>query len=115
MHHLNIELIMGHKMSGTEETYWKPTEEEVSDDYLKAVDLLTMNSHNNYKNAITTNELENLKARQTAFERVLKKIIADEQDWDPNNPEERKRIEETFNRVMAPNSDYSGSSPSSSP
>jgi hypothetical protein len=113
MHHLNVELIMGHKGTGTQEAYWRPTEEEVLDDYLKSVDLLTINNNSTKIDSVTHSELEDLKARQLAIETVLKKIIADEQDWDPNNPEERKQIEETFNRVMTPNGDFFGPSPSS--
>ena len=42
MHHLNCELIMGHKTTGTQETYWRPTEQEVLEDYLRAVSHLTI-------------------------------------------------------------------------
>jgi hypothetical protein len=42
---LNVELLMGHD-SGISESYWRPTELEVLADYLKAVDLLTINDNN---------------------------------------------------------------------
>ncbi len=43
---INVELLMGHD-SGISESYWRPTENEVLHDYLKAVDLLTINYDNN--------------------------------------------------------------------
>jgi hypothetical protein len=39
----NVEVTMGHDLR-TSESYWKPTEREILDDYLKAVPLLTINS-----------------------------------------------------------------------
>jgi hypothetical protein len=36
---------MGHS-SGVSDSYWRPTEKEVLQDYLKAVDLLTINTNN---------------------------------------------------------------------
>jgi hypothetical protein len=42
---INVELTMGHNLSlGISASYYKPTEREVLEDYLKAVDLLTINS-----------------------------------------------------------------------
>jgi hypothetical protein len=43
MRPINVELTMGHDI-GVSESYYKPTEREVLEDYLKAVDLLTINS-----------------------------------------------------------------------
>jgi hypothetical protein len=43
MNHLNIELLMGHD-TGLVESYYKPEEMAVLEDYLKAVDFLTINS-----------------------------------------------------------------------
>jgi hypothetical protein len=41
----NVELLMGHS-SGVSDSYWRPTEKEVLQDYLKAVDLLRINTNN---------------------------------------------------------------------
>jgi hypothetical protein len=43
MRPLNVEMLMGHD-SGISESYWRPTEKEVLEDYLKAVDFLTINT-----------------------------------------------------------------------
>jgi len=39
---INVEITMGHNI-GISKSYYKPTEKEVMDDYLKAIDLLTIN------------------------------------------------------------------------
>jgi integrase len=43
MRPINVEITMGHDI-GISASYYKPTEHEVLDDYLKAIDLLTINS-----------------------------------------------------------------------
>ncbi|MCP8304883.1 MAG: hypothetical protein H3Z50_05390 [archaeon] len=40
----NIELLMGHSI-GISDSYNRPTEKELLEDYLKAVSLLTINQH----------------------------------------------------------------------
>ena len=42
----NVEILMGHDI-GVSESYWRPTEQEVLQDYLKAVPLLSINTENN--------------------------------------------------------------------
>ena len=42
---INVEITMGHKI-GVSSSYYKPTEREVLEDYLKAVPLLTINGEN---------------------------------------------------------------------
>jgi hypothetical protein len=41
----NVEILMGHDI-GVSESYWRPTEKEVLQDYLKAVPLLTISGDN---------------------------------------------------------------------
>ena len=41
---INVEITMGHNI-GISASYYKPTEREVLDDYLKAIDLLTINGN----------------------------------------------------------------------
>ena len=43
MRPLNVEISLGHDI-GLSDSYYKPTEKEVLEDYLKAVDLLTINN-----------------------------------------------------------------------
>src|SRR6476646_5373687 len=44
MRPINVEITMGHNI-GISASYYKPTEQEVLEDYLKAVDLLTINGN----------------------------------------------------------------------
>jgi integrase len=115
---INVARLMNHR-SGIAQHYRRPVVKQVLEDYLKVVDSLTI-----YDDKIilqkqvaktTLNETESLKktvaqmaVRQSAIESILKKIIADEQDWNPNDPHEKKRIDETFQRIIAPNSDFFG-------
>ena len=47
MHSSNVEMLMGHSASmGLKKNYYRPTEKMLLDDYLKAVDLLTLNNTN---------------------------------------------------------------------
>lgn len=57
---INVELTMG-QVLGLSESYYKPTEKEVLEDYLKAVPLLTINDNNN--------NIESLKEQQEVLER----------------------------------------------
>jgi hypothetical protein len=41
MRPINVEIIMGHNI-GVSKSYYKPTEKEVMEDYLKAVDFLQL-------------------------------------------------------------------------
>ena len=41
---INVEITMGHNI-GISASYYKPTEREVLDDYLKAINLLTINGN----------------------------------------------------------------------
>lgn len=47
----NIELLMGHTI-GISSNYYKPTESQLLEDYLKAVDLLTINEENKLKKEV---------------------------------------------------------------
>jgi len=45
MNHNNIKLLMDHSL-GESQNYHRPSEEELLEDYLNAVDLLTINDEN---------------------------------------------------------------------
>jgi hypothetical protein len=111
--------LMNHR-SGMSQHYRRPPVKKVLENYLKVVDSLTIYDDKiilQKQLAKTTprEETESLKktvtemaVRQSAIESILKKIIADEQDWNPNDPHENKQIDETFQRIIAPNSDFFG-------
>ena len=44
MKSINVEILMGHTI-GVSDSYYKPSEKEILEDYLKAVELLTINNN----------------------------------------------------------------------
>jgi len=67
MRPLNVEITLGHDM-GISGSYYKPTEKEVLEDYLKAVDLLTIN--NNQK--ILEKQITELKEKSKDNDYIIK-------------------------------------------
>jgi hypothetical protein len=63
----NVERLMGHDL-GVSESYWKPTESGVLRDYLKAVDLLTINGNEKK----LSREVEELKGKSKDSEYIIK-------------------------------------------
>ena len=60
MRPINVEITMGHNI-GLSDCYYRPTDREVCDDYLKAVDLLTINSNE----VSLKNQIQETKGRQS--------------------------------------------------
>jgi tetratricopeptide (TPR) repeat protein len=54
---INVEITMGHNI-GLSGSYYRPSEREILDDYLIAVDLLTINEENRLKNKVEKLEIE---------------------------------------------------------
>jgi hypothetical protein len=67
MRPLNVEMTLGHDI-GLSGSYYKPTEKEVLEDYLKAVDLLSIN--NNQK--ILEKQITELKEKSNDNEYIIK-------------------------------------------
>jgi hypothetical protein len=44
---INIETLMGHS-TGISDSYYRPTEQDLLEDYLKVIDVLTISSENNH-------------------------------------------------------------------
>jgi integrase len=57
MNHNNIKLLMDHSL-GESQNYHRPLEEDILEDYLKAVDLLTINEENRLKLKVEKLEIE---------------------------------------------------------
>src|SRR5690349_10219203 len=56
---INVEIIMGHHI-GVSAPYYKPAEREVMEDYLKAVDSLTINGEKLYRKSNLQNKKKKL-------------------------------------------------------
>jgi hypothetical protein len=60
MNHNNIKLLMDHSL-GESQNYHRPTEEELLEDYLNVIDLLTVNEENRLKRKVECLEIEKSK------------------------------------------------------
>jgi integrase len=65
------EMLLGHKI-GLASAYYKPTEQEMLNEYLKAVNLLTINEENRLKRQVENLQIE--KSRIEALEISIKKL-----------------------------------------
>jgi hypothetical protein len=72
---INIELTMGHDI-GISASYYKPTEREVLEDYLKAVDLLTINSDK----VILQKQVLELKEKSKDSEYIIKAKLQEKEN-----------------------------------
>jgi hypothetical protein len=72
---INVELIMGHDI-GISESYYKPTELEVLEDYLKAADLLTINSDR----LILQKQVLELKEKSKDSEYIIKAKLQEKEE-----------------------------------
>jgi hypothetical protein len=55
---INVEILMGHSV-GISDSYYKPTETELLEDYLKSVDALTVSKENQLRHEVEKMKVEN--------------------------------------------------------
>jgi integrase len=72
---INVEITMGHDI-GISESYYKPQEREVLDDYLKAVDLLTINTDK----VILQKQVTELKEKSKDSEYIIKAKLQEKEN-----------------------------------
>jgi hypothetical protein len=63
---INVEITMGHNI-GLSASYYKPTEKEVFEDYLNAIDSLTINEENRLRNKVAKLEIEKSRIDELAL------------------------------------------------
>ena len=61
MKSINVEILMGHTI-GVSNSYYKPSQKEILDDYLKAIYILTINKNDN--NVILEKEVKEIKGKK---------------------------------------------------
>lgn len=71
MRSINIEKLMGHSV-GISDSYYRATKSELLEDYLKAIDFLTINEENRLLNKVRTLEVE--KSRIDQLELTIKRL-----------------------------------------
>ena len=102
MKSINIEILMGHNI-GISKSYYKPAEQEILQDYLKAVNYLTISEENKLKSKI--NELEEKdKVNEYTINKKLMEKDKELSEWrqkyetDMNNIKDE--MNQQFNQVM---------------
>jgi hypothetical protein len=68
---INVEILIGHSV-GLSDSYYRATESELLDDYLKAIDFLTINKENRLRNKVKFLEVE--KSRLDQLELSIRKL-----------------------------------------
>ncbi len=71
----NVETLMGHDI-GVSESYWRPTEQEVLQDYLKAVPLLCVNGNN----MVLEKQIEQLTEKSREENYIIKGKLSEKDD-----------------------------------
>ena len=72
MKSINIEILMGHSI-GISDSYYKITEEELLNEYLKAVEYLTLSSESQLQNQVSEMMLRNQKDTNLINDKILEK------------------------------------------
>lgn len=70
MKSINVEILMGHTI-GVSDSYYKPAEREILEDYLKAITVLTVNNSNNKH---LEEEIQKVREKYETNESTIKKL-----------------------------------------
>lgn len=71
---INVEFCMGHNSDKLQKSYYKPSEKEILDDYIKASDLFTINEESKLRE-----EIKILKIEKSRLDRIEEKMLRMEQ------------------------------------
>ena|SRR5215831_19116691 len=71
---INVEILMGHSV-GISDSYYRPTEKELLQDYLRAADALTVSQENRLRNEVETRD-RNFEADLLEKDREIKSLEA---------------------------------------
>jgi integrase len=77
MKSINVEILMGHTI-GVSNSYYKPSEREILEDYLKAIHVLLINKDNN--NIILEKEVKELKEKNENHEYLINSKLQERDD-----------------------------------
>ncbi len=95
MRPINVEITMGHNI-GLSDCYYRPTEKEVSNDYLKAVDLLTINSDG----VTLKNQIHKLREDNQNNEYIIKGRLQEKEDQIKGLEDNVKLLKEGMNKIF---------------
>ena len=74
---MNVKLLMDHD-TGISKSYYRPTEQELLEDYIKSINILTINKNNN--NALIEKEVKELKEKNENNEYLIKSKLQERDD-----------------------------------
>jgi integrase len=77
MKSINVEILMGHTI-GISNSYYKPSAKDVLDDYLKGINILTINKNDN--NTIIEKEIKELREKNENYDYVIKSKLQERDD-----------------------------------
>ncbi len=77
MKSINVEILMGHNI-GVSNSYYKPSQKKLLKDYLKAINVLTINKDNN--NALIEKEIKELKEKNENNEYIIQSKLQERDD-----------------------------------
>ncbi|MFY9873604.1 MAG: tyrosine-type recombinase/integrase [Candidatus Nitrosopolaris sp.] len=97
---INVEILMGHSV-GISDSYYRPTETEIVQDYLKAVDALTMSQEKQLRHAV-----EKLKVENAEID-IMKKCYLDMRLTVENKDKEVHRLNDTVKLLITNQTDMS--------
>jgi S-adenosylmethionine:tRNA-ribosyltransferase-isomerase (queuine synthetase) len=93
---INVEITMGHDI-GISTSYYKPTEREVLDDYLRAQDLLTINADK----IILQKQVTELKEKSKDNEYVIKGKLHEKDMQVEALTKKQEEMEIKFQKILA--------------
>ena len=76
MKSINVEILMGHTI-GVSDSYYRPSEKEILEDYKKAIPILTITKNNN---TILEKEIKNLQEKNENNEHIIKSKLQERDD-----------------------------------
>jgi hypothetical protein len=78
MKSINVEMCMGHNI-GISKSYYKPTQKEMLEDYLKAAEVLSINSKKD-NSLLLQSEIDKLKERNENNEHIIRSKLQERDD-----------------------------------
>ena len=76
MKSINVEILMGHTI-GVSDSYYRPTEREILEDYIKAVNVLEVDKNNK---ELVEKELKKLREKNENSENIIKSKLQEKDD-----------------------------------
>ena len=95
MKSLNVEILMGHDI-GLADSYYKPSEQELLEDYIKSVDLLTI--HNDKSKL--EKQVKELKEKSKDNEYIIKAKLQEKDEQIKTMKEQMRSMQESQTEIL---------------